>query len=125
MTKQVAARRTRRAIVTEAEGVKQSQILRAEGEKKAKILEAENIREAEILRAEGEKKAQIFKAEGYAEALMKIWEVGKNLDENTLKLQYLDALKTIGTSESAKIVLPLNMVDLISRIIKEKPKEKA
>ncbi len=120
MTKQMAAERTRRAMVTEAEGVKQSQILKAEGEKQARILEAEGIKEAQILKSEGERQAKILEAEGYSLALMKIFESAKQIDQNTLTLQYLEALKTVGLSGSTKIVIPLEIMKLFSGIVKEK-----
>lgn len=120
MTKQMAAERTRRAMVTEAEGVKQSQILKAEGEKQARILEAEGLRQANILKAEGERQARILQAEGYAEALSKIFSVAKDLDENTMNLQYLEALKSIGSASSTKFVVPVEVVKIFGQIFKEK-----
>lgn len=114
MTKQMAAERTRRAMVTEAEGVKQSEVLKAEGEKQAKILEAEGFKQAEILRAEGERQAKILQAEGFSIALEKIFSVARGIDDNTLKLQYLEALKSIGTSGSTKFVVPLELMNLFS-----------
>ena len=110
MTKQMAAERARRAMVTEAEGVKQSQILKAEGEKQARILEAEGIRQSQILKAEGEKQAKILEAEGYSLALLKIYDSAKVIDQNTLTLQYLEALKAIAVSGSTKIVLPMELI---------------
>jgi len=120
MTKQMAAERTRRAMVTEAEGVKQAQILKAEGEKQARILEAEGIKEAQILKAEGERQAKILEAEGFSLALMKIFESARQIDQNTLQLQYLEALKLVGSSSSTKIVIPLEVLKLFSGILKEK-----
>jgi regulator of protease activity HflC (stomatin/prohibitin superfamily) len=120
MTKQMAAERTRRAMVTEAEGVKQSQILKAEGEKQARILEAEGIKQAQILKAEGERQAKILEAEGYGLALIKVFESASQIDQNTLNLQYLDALKTVASSGSTKIIIPVEMVRLFSGILKEK-----
>lgn len=122
MTKQMAAERTRRAMVTEAEGVKQSQILKAEGEKQAKILEAEGIKQAQILKAQGEKEARILEAEGYSEALERIWNVANKIDEMTLKIQYLEALKHIGSSQSSKILIPLDILDAVSRVLERKEK---
>lgn len=116
MTKQMAAERTRRAMVTEAEGVKQSQILKAEGEKQAKILEAEGIKQAQILRAEGERQARILEAEGYSIALDKIYSIAKGLDEKTMNLQYLEALKSIGSSQSTKFVIPIELTRVFSEI---------
>jgi regulator of protease activity HflC (stomatin/prohibitin superfamily) len=53
MTRQMSAGRSRRALVTEADGKKQAAITIAEGEKQSAILKAEGDRQAAILRAEG------------------------------------------------------------------------
>lgn len=112
MTKQMAAERSRRAMVTEAEGIKQSQILKAEGEKQARILDSEGQREAQVRIAEGERQAKILVAEGNAEALHKIFTVAKGVENNTITLQYLDALKTVGSSPSTKIIFPMEVLTL-------------
>src|SRR2546426_1343310 len=103
MTRQMSAERTRRAVVTEADGSKQAAITVAEGQKQAAILSAEGDRQAAILRAEG-----------FALALSKIFEVAQTVDQNTMRLQYLEALKAIGTSDSTKFVLPLEFTSLVS-----------
>ncbi|MGH2718734.1 MAG: SPFH domain-containing protein, partial [Actinomycetota bacterium] len=105
MTRQMSAERTRRAVVTEAEGAKQSQITVAEGQKQAAILSAEGDRQAAILRAEG-----------FSLALGKIFEVARGLDANTMSLQYLDALKQIGGSPSTKFVVPMELSGLLSSV---------
>jgi regulator of protease activity HflC (stomatin/prohibitin superfamily) len=102
MIKQMAAERDRRAMITEAEGKKTSAILIAEGEK-----------QAAILKAEGQRQATILKAEGYAEALRTIFSVAREIDVNTMKLQYLDTLKEMATSPATKIVLPMELVGLV------------
>jgi regulator of protease activity HflC (stomatin/prohibitin superfamily) len=104
MTRQMSAERTRRAVVTEAEGTKQAAVTVAEGEKQAAILSAEGDRQAAILRAEG-----------FALALSKIFEVAHTVDEKTMKLQYLEAIKEIGGSDSTKIVVPMELADAIAR----------
>jgi regulator of protease activity HflC (stomatin/prohibitin superfamily) len=109
MTRQMSAERTRRAVVTEAEGTKQAAVTVAEGDKQAKILSAEGDRQAAILRAEG-----------FALALSKIFEVAQTVDANTMRLQYLDALKEIGASDSTKIVVPMELADALSRIAGDK-----
>jgi len=106
MTRQMSAERTRRAVVTEAEGKKQSSITVAEGEK-----------QAAILTAEGERQAAILGAEGYSLALTKIFEVAKTLDSNTMSLQYLDTLKQIGASPSTKFVVPVELASLLSGVL--------
>src|SRR6266496_3533970 len=97
MTRQMSAERTRRAVVTEATGTKQAAITVAEGQKQSAILQAEGDRQAAILRAEG-----------FSLALGKIFEVAKDIDANTMSLQYLEALKQIGASSSTKFVLPMD-----------------
>jgi regulator of protease activity HflC (stomatin/prohibitin superfamily) len=109
MTRQMSAERTRRAVVTEAEGTKQAAVTVAEGEKQAAILSAEGDRQAAILRAEG-----------FALALSKIFEVAQTVDVNTMRLQYLDALKEIGTSDATKIVVPMEIADMLARFAESK-----
>ncbi len=116
MTKQMAAERNRRAMVTEAEGAKQAQILRAEGERTARILEAEAQKEALILQAEGQRQAQLLAAEGYALSLQKISEAARLIDQNTLLLQYLETLKNLGQSTSTKWILPVEVTGLAQQV---------
>jgi regulator of protease activity HflC (stomatin/prohibitin superfamily) len=106
MTKQMSAERTRRAVVTEADGAKQAAITVAEGNKQSAILNAEGDRQAAILRAEG-----------FSLALSKIFEVARGIDANTMSLQYLEALKQIGASPSTKWVLPMEVSGLLSRVV--------
>jgi len=105
MTRQMSAERTRRAVVTEAEGTKQAQVTVAEGQKSAAILQAEGDRQAAILRAEG-----------FSLALDKIFQIAKTLDANTMSLQYLDALKQIGSSPSTKFVVPMELSNLLASV---------
>jgi regulator of protease activity HflC (stomatin/prohibitin superfamily) len=101
----MSAERTRRAVVTEAEGSKQAAITVAEGNKQSAILNAEGDRQAAILRAEG-----------FSLALAKIFEIAQNLDANTMSLQYLDALKQIGSSPSTKFVVPMELSNLLAQV---------
>ena len=105
MTRQMSAERNRRAVVTEAEGTKQAAITVAEGNKASAILNAEGDRQAAILRAEG-----------FALALTKIYESASGVDAKTMSLQYLEALKQIGQSESTKFVIPMEFTQLLSGI---------
>jgi regulator of protease activity HflC (stomatin/prohibitin superfamily) len=110
MTKQMSAERTRRAVVTEAEGTKQAAVTVAEGDKQAAILSAEGDRQAAILRAEG-----------FALALSKIFEVAQTVDANTMRLQYLEALKQIGASDATKIVVPMEVADALAGLAARGP----
>jgi regulator of protease activity HflC (stomatin/prohibitin superfamily) len=106
MTRQMAAERSRRATVTEAEGKRAAAIQVAEGQKQAAILEAEGQRQAAILRAEG-----------FALALQKVFDVAHTVDSKTMSLQYLDALKALGTSAATKFVVPVEFTNLLRPFI--------
>jgi regulator of protease activity HflC (stomatin/prohibitin superfamily) len=114
MTRQMSAERTRRAVVTEAEGNKSAAITVAEGQKEAAILTAEGQKQAAILTAEGERQSAILRAEGFALALQKIFETASGVDEKTMRLQYLDALKQVGAGPSSKIVVPMEISGLVA-----------
>jgi regulator of protease activity HflC (stomatin/prohibitin superfamily) len=116
MTRQMSAERTRRAVVTEAEGTKSAAITVAEGQKQSAILQAEGARQAAILNAEGNRQAAILNAEGFSMALSKIFEVAQGVDANTMSLQYLEALKQIGSSPSTKFVVPMELANLLSSV---------
>jgi regulator of protease activity HflC (stomatin/prohibitin superfamily) len=113
MTRQMSAERTRRAVVTEAEGSKSASITVAEGNKQAAVLNAEGAKQSAILNAEGDRQSAILRAEGFALALAKIYETASTVDEKTMNLQYLDALKAIGSSDSSKIVVPMELSGLV------------
>jgi regulator of protease activity HflC (stomatin/prohibitin superfamily) len=80
--------------------------------------EAEARKQAAILEAEGDRQAAILRAEGFALALQKIYEVAHTIDANTMRLQYLDALKQIGSSDATKIIVPIDLVDLAGKVAK-------
>jgi regulator of protease activity HflC (stomatin/prohibitin superfamily) len=102
MTRQMAAERNRRAVVTEADGKREAAIKVAEGDK-----------QSAILKAEGDRQAAILRAEGFSMALDKIFSVAKTIDAKTMSLQYLDALKALGASPATKIVLPMEFTNLL------------
>jgi regulator of protease activity HflC (stomatin/prohibitin superfamily) len=114
MTRQMSAERTRRAVVTEADGQKQAAITIAEGNKEAAILNAEGSKQSAILTAEGERQAAILRAEGFSNALNRIFEVASTVDEKTMRLQYLDTLRQVGASPSSKVVVPMELSGLVS-----------
>jgi regulator of protease activity HflC (stomatin/prohibitin superfamily) len=106
MTRQMSAERTRRAVVTEAEGKKQATVTVAEGDK-----------QSAILRAEGDRQARILAAEGYANALQTVFNSAKGIDAKTMSLQYLDALKALGASPATKFVFPMEFTNLLKPLI--------
>ena len=102
MTRQMAAERNRRAVVTEADGKREATIKIAEGDK-----------QSAILRAEGERQGAILVAEGFSLALDKIFSVAKTVDAKTMSLQYLETLKALGASPATKFVLPMEFTNLL------------
>jgi regulator of protease activity HflC (stomatin/prohibitin superfamily) len=111
MTRQMSAERSRRAVVTEADGKRQAAITVADGDK-----------QAVILRSEGERQARILQAEGYALALQTIFNVARGIDSKTLSLQYMDTLKQLGASPSTKYIFPMeftNLVEGLTRFVEE------
>ena len=118
MNRQMSAERIRRAVVTEAEGTRTASVTVADGAKQAAILTAEGARQAEILTAEGDQQAAILRADGFSLALEKIHSVAKNIDANTLSLQYFDTLKELGSSDSTKFVFPMEFTKLLSPFVK-------
>jgi regulator of protease activity HflC (stomatin/prohibitin superfamily) len=105
MNRQLSAERTRRAVITESEGNRQAAINVAEGAKQANILNAEGDRQAAILRAEG-----------FSLALTQIFGAAKGIDEKTMALQYLEALKALGASPATKFVIPTEFTQLVGPI---------
>lgn len=111
MTREMSAERTRRAQITESEGTRQAAINVAEGDKQAAILEAEGEKEAQILRADGHREAQVLEAQGYAEALRSINDAAQSAHGNTMGLQYLEMMRTLGNSSSTKWVIPMELTN--------------
>jgi regulator of protease activity HflC (stomatin/prohibitin superfamily) len=101
MNRQMSAERGRRAIITESEGTRQATINVAEGDK-----------QSAILRSEGERQAQILRAEGFSNALKTIFDAARGVDEKTMALQYLEALKALGAGPSTKWVIPMELSEL-------------
>ena len=98
MEKQMRAERERReAILQEAEGDKQSRILKAQGD-------AESIREVAKAKAEGESVVieQVFKAMKDAD-----------IDDNMLALKSMEALEKVAQGKSTKLVLPSDAVNFL------------
>jgi len=116
MVKQMTAERSRRALVTESDGIRESSVLKAEGAKNAAILQAEGQKQSAILVAEGNKQSQVLVADGYAQALGLIFSAAKNIDAKTMALQYLDMLKALGASPSTKFIFPMEFTSLVSRL---------
>ena len=106
MNRQLSAERTRRAVITESEGTRQAAINVAEGQK-----------QAEILKAEGDRQAAILRAEGFGQALTRIYQAAAEVDQKTMSLQYLEALKALGASPATKFVIPMEFTRLLDPFV--------
>jgi regulator of protease activity HflC (stomatin/prohibitin superfamily) len=102
MNRMLSAERNRRAVITESEGTRQATINVAEGDK-----------QSQILRAEGERQAAILQAEGFSQALERIFGAARGVDEKTMALQYLEALKVLGAGSATKFVIPMEFTQLM------------
>ena len=119
MEKQMKAERDKRAMILQAEGLRQSQIEKAEGEKQANIRRAEGLRESQLLEAEGKAKAieQIAKAE--AEAIMKVNQaiINSGTDERVIALKQVEALKEMANNPANKLILPNETLSSLGSIV--------
>lgn len=107
MEKQMKAERDRRATVTEAEGLKTSQILKAEGLRESEIKKAEGMKQSAILQAEGIAEAKIKVANAEAESVKIIASgIGQSANPASyqVSLKYIEALTKMTEGKDNKIV---------------------
>jgi len=129
MEKQMNAERTKRALILEAEGKRQSEITLAEGKKQAAILEAEAEAESSIRRAEGYREAKILEAQGQAQAIKDIADakaqeikmtyeavMQANPNDNLIALKSLEALEKISQGEANKVFIPFDTTKAMSAL---------
>ncbi len=129
MHHQMKAERTRRAVVTEAQGAREAAITRAEGEKQAAILSAEGLRESQVLEAEGQSGAtkalaeaeqfrQLAVAEGEAGAIRAVYEAihDGRPSPDVIAVKYLETLQVMAAGESTKILLPTEATALLGAL---------
>lgn len=100
----------REAAINSARGKADAQVLAAQAEREAAILAAEAEQKAVVLRAQAERQNQILRAQGTAEA-MKIIATALREDPKAkdalqflLAQGYLDMGRTIGNSDSSKVL---------------------
>ena len=113
MEREKSAEAIKTAEITESEGQRQAAINRAQGEREAAILQAEGQRQSEILQAEGDQQAAVLRAEGFSTALDRIYQVASTVDVKTMSLQYLETLKSLGSSPSTKFIFPMEFTSML------------
>ncbi len=129
MHEQMKAERTRRAVVTEAQGFREAEITRAEGDKQSAILQAEGIRQKQILEAEGEAEAkrtiadaERFRIEavaaGEAEATRLVFAAihDGNPSSDLLAVKYLETLGVMADGRATKIVVPADFSGVLGAV---------
>ena len=118
MHRQMKAERTRRAVVTEAEGEKRSAILTAEGVKQAAILDAEGKAQAIREVADAEKYQLLTVAEGEGQAVERVFSAIHTGDPtpDLIAIKYLEALQGIADGQATKIFLPMETSGILSSI---------
>ena len=113
MGRQMKAEREKRAVILEAEGMRQSDITRAEGRKAALVLEAEGRRDAAFRAAEAVERT----AEAEATATRVISEATTNGDVVAVNFliaeKYIAALHALAQSPNQKLVIvPMELSSL-------------
>lgn len=119
MHEQMKAERTRRAVVTEADGRREAAITTAEGDKASAILRAEGERQRQILNAQGDAEAikqraeaerfrQMTVAEGEALAIQTVYDAihAGDPSPDLLAIKYLETLGRVANGTATKIFLP-------------------
>ncbi|CAF0991663.1 unnamed protein product [Didymodactylos carnosus] len=120
MQMQVEAERRKRASILESEGIRESQINKAEGTKQAVILASEAVKLEQINSAVGEAEAIKTRANARAQALKTIsdqleTEEGRNAASLQIAEQYVHAFGNLARTNNT-ILLPANTGDMSSMI---------
>ena len=118
MHRQMKAERERRAMILEADGMRESAIKKAQGVKESNILEAEGQAEAIKRVAEAEKYQKLTVAAGEAEAIETVFGAIHNGDpsDDLLALKYIEALPAIANGQATKVFMPYESSGVMSSL---------
>jgi regulator of protease activity HflC (stomatin/prohibitin superfamily) len=129
MHEQMKAERTRRAVVTTAQGQREAAITEAEGQRQAAILAAEGHKQSQILTAEGDAQAtratadaeryrQETVAQGEALAIKTVYQAihDGNASADVIAIKYLEALQAVANGRASKVFVPMEATALLGAL---------
>lgn len=108
MEMQMAAERTKRAVVIKSEGERSRAVNEAEGEAQSRLIDAKAEAEAIRCQAEAEATKLELEAEGAAKSIAAIENVLGNREEAArfqLAREYIESQRALSTSNNAKVLL--------------------
>lgn len=118
MHRQMKAERERRAMILEADGMRESAIKKSEGIKQSQILEAEGKAQAIRLRADADQYEKLTVAVGEARAIETVFGAihNGNPTDDLIAIKYLEALQGIANGQATKIFMPLESSALMGSL---------
>jgi regulator of protease activity HflC (stomatin/prohibitin superfamily) len=118
MHRQMKAERERRAMILEADGMRESAIKKSEGIKQSQILEAEGKSQAIRIRADADQYEKLTVAIGEAQAIETVFGAIHNGDptDDLIAIKYLEALQGIANGQATKIFMPLDSTALMGSL---------
>ena len=85
---------------------------------KPPVLNAEGDKQSNILRAEGDKMFPTSTRRRLSSALEKINDVAKGVDPKALTVQYFETLKNMAIGPSTKFIFPMEFTSMLGNFIK-------